>query len=131
MRIPVNKDFLHEYKNEFWKGFTIPELASIVVGLTLDGIIVFLCWKYLHISPSTAVYIGMPALALSIFVGFKKMQDNANLLEYVLAMRDTYQCRELSFCGETTKPKVKYYQMQKKCADGRHKNKKKKGGGGK
>lgn len=128
MQIPVNKDFLHEYKNEFWKGFTLPELISIGIGLSMDGGIVYLCWKYLHMAPNNAVYIGMPAMAPAIFVGFVKIQDNVNVFQYIKAIWETYKCQYLTFCGETTKPKTRCFHMAKNCADCRHNRKMKKGG---
>lgn len=114
MQIKVNKDFLHEYKNEFWKGFTIPELVSIAVGLGCDGVIVYIAWKYFQIAPDNAVYLGMPAMVPALVVGFVKFQDNANLIDYAKAIYDTYKCKELSFSGETKRPRGHFFYMYHK-----------------
>lgn len=111
MQIKVNKDFLHEYKNELWKGFTLPEIASMAIGLSCDGLVVFLCWKFFHMSPANAVYLGMPGMIPALFIGFVRFQDNANLLEYAKAMYDTYQCRALHFCGERLRKSRRTFQM--------------------
>lgn len=33
MKINTNKDFLKEYKNDFWKGFSATDIVHIAVGI--------------------------------------------------------------------------------------------------
>lgn len=118
MQIKMNKDFLHEYKNVIWKGFSLPELAGISIGLACDGLVIYVCAKYFHIPPDTAVYIGMPAMIPPAFVGMYKVQGYMNLLAYAREIYDTYQCKELSFKGETKSPRGHFFYMNKEITKG-------------
>ena len=103
MKLKLNKDFLHEYKNDAWKGFSIPEIVSICIALACNLGCTFLLWKYLHIAPDKAVYLGIPVMIPPLAIGFVKIQDNLTVIAYAKAIYDTYQCRELSFAVSSLK----------------------------
>ena len=60
MRVTINKDFLTEYKDDFWKGFSASETLAIVGGMSTGVFISVL----LHIT------IGIPVSALAYLVPF-------------------------------------------------------------
>lgn len=124
MKLKLNKDFLHEYKNDAWKGFSIPEIISISVALACNLGCTYILWKYAHIAPDKAVYLGIPVMVPALAMGFVKFQDNLTIIEYAKAIYDTYQCRELSFAGETYQ-KRRIFTMHhfEESVDSRHKGK--------
>ena len=40
MKININKDFLKEYKNDFWKGFSMTDIVHIAEGFICAGAVV-------------------------------------------------------------------------------------------
>ena len=40
MKININKDFLKEYKNDFWKGFSMTDIVHIAEGFLCAGAVV-------------------------------------------------------------------------------------------
>lgn len=124
MKLKLNKDFLHEYKNDAWKGFSVPEIVSICIALACNLGCTYLLWKYLHIAPDKAVYLGIPVMIPPLAIGFVKIQDNLTVIAYAKAIYDTYQCRELSFAGEQfEKRRIFFMQHCEERADRRHKRK--------
>ena len=74
MQIKINKDFLTEYKDDAWKGFTAQEILSIVTGAGVAFVVIVLLYLFAGISPAAAVYIGVPIAAPVIFSGFYRYQ---------------------------------------------------------
>lgn len=74
MNITINKDFLTEYKDDFWKGFTFGECVSIATGAAIGIGGAAAVHLYTGISLDTAVYIGVPMAAPVVFLGFYKYQ---------------------------------------------------------
>lgn len=105
MQIKVNKDFLTEYKDEFWKGFSVPEVISIVLALSCVAGVIFVLYKEFGISPANAVYFGVPAALPVLAVGFYKYQGYMPLPKLIREIYFTCQCRELVFgAGERKEP---------------------------
>lgn len=105
MQIKVNKDFLTEYKDEFWKGFSLPEVISIAVGCGCAAGVIFVVYKLFGISPANAVYFGVPAALPALAVGFYKYQGYMPLPELIQEICLTYKCKELVFgAGERKEP---------------------------
>lgn len=115
MRIKVNKDFLTEYKDEFWKGFSVPEVISLVLGVTAMGAVAFLVYYFLGISPDTAIYFGLPAAVPFLAVGFVKYQTYLPLTQLAVEMIYTWHCRQLPFAaGEKKRPSGHFFYMQRR-----------------
>ena len=76
MAIRNNKDFLKEYKDDAWKGFSTRELlcmiGAAVTGITVDALLHF----YAGISLATGVYISLPMAVPFILFGFYKYQGH-------------------------------------------------------
>ena len=76
MEIQNNKDFLKEYKDDAWKGFSTRELLCIIgaaaTGITVDALLHF----YAGISLATGVYIALPLAIPFILIGFYKYQGH-------------------------------------------------------
>ncbi len=74
MAIRNNKDFLKEYKDDAWKGFSTRELLCIIgaaaIGITVDVLLHY----YAGVSLAAGVYIALPIAAPLILVGFYKYQ---------------------------------------------------------
>ena len=74
MAIRNNKDFLKEYKDDAWKGFSTRELLCIVgaaaIAITVDVLLHF----FAGISLATGVYIALPLAVPLILIGFYKYQ---------------------------------------------------------
>ena len=76
MAIRNNKDFLKEYKDDAWKGFSTRELLCMIgaaaTGITVDALLHF----YAGISLATGVYIALPMAVPFILFGFYKYQGH-------------------------------------------------------
>ena len=74
MAIRNNKDFLKEYKDDAWKGFSTRELLCIIgaaaIGITVDSLLHY----YAGVSLAMGVYIALPLAVPLILVGFYKYQ---------------------------------------------------------
>jgi len=74
MAIRNNKDFLKEYKDDAWKGFSTRELLCIIgaaaIGITVDALLHF----YAGVSLAMGVYVALPLAVPLILIGFYKYQ---------------------------------------------------------
>jgi len=79
MAIRNNKDFLKEYKDDAWKGFSTRELLCIIgaaaTGITVDALLHY----FAGISLATGVYIALPLAVPFILIGFYKYQGHLTL----------------------------------------------------
>ena len=74
MTVDINKDFLTEYKDDFWKGFSGSEVCALALGAGVGLAVTALVVRYTGMNPSDAVYIGIPAAVPFILLGFYKYQ---------------------------------------------------------
>ena len=96
MKIEINKDFGSEYKDEFWKGFSGGETACILIAAGVAvGVVAFCHFKF-HISPGTAVYLGVPAAIPILVFGFFRYQGNSSIITLVRNIYETWQMRRLT-----------------------------------
>lgn len=115
MQIKVNKDFLTEYKDEFWKGFSISEIISIVLALGCVAGITYILYTKFGISPDNAVYLGVPAALPILAVGFYKYQGYMSLPKLIREICFTYRCKELVFgAGERKEPSGHFFFMKRR-----------------
>ena len=97
MNIEINKDFLTEYKDEFWKGFSAKEVFTIVcAGAVAAGVVVLLHIKF-GIRPSEAVYAAIPFTIPILLAGFYKYQGYLTFRKLIGEIRYSRRCRELHF----------------------------------
>lgn len=82
MKININKSIERTYKNEIWKGFTLKEVGCAIGALSAIGLIAFLSYRFLHLSFSIGVYIGIPFAFPFVLLGFKKF-SGMTLLNYL------------------------------------------------
>lgn len=75
MNLTINKDFLEEYKDDAWKGFSLKEIGAIIVGGLIGAGVTALLFFYAHMSPATAVYIAVPCAVPAIACGFYRYQN--------------------------------------------------------
>ena len=90
MKVNINKDFLTEYKDDVWKGFSMKELITLIVAAFVAGCVVCLLHFKFGIEPATAVYGGVPAAIPVILFGFFKYQGYLNPVDFI---------REIIFTG--------------------------------
>ena len=74
MSIPINKDLEKEYRNEFFKGFTLKEIGHVALGLAVMGAVTALVWSRTGLSPAICIYIGLPFGIVPMYFGFKTFQ---------------------------------------------------------
>ena len=93
------------YKDEVWKGFDMAEIISIIFALGCIAGVVFVLYKKFGISPSSAVYIGVPVSFPILVAGFYKYQGYMTLSKLIQEIYWTHECKELVFsAGERKEP---------------------------
>lgn len=115
MKIKANKDFLTEYKDDFWKGFSFKELIYFgIAGVVAFGIILGLFFGF-GVNPATAVYIAIPAVAPIIFFEFYKYQGYLPVRQLCKELIFGWHTRKLSYhCMEQENERKKVFCMYKK-----------------
>ena len=69
LKIDINKDFLKEYKDNFFKGFSVSEVIHLVAALGVAALIMFVAVRYFRIDIVAAVYISVPFVIPIVFSG--------------------------------------------------------------
>lgn len=103
MNIKINRDFLTEYKNIFWKGFTLSELVYIGAGCVCGAAVAGLLHFKFNMEITLAIYAGMPAAFPVIIPGFYRYQGYMPLWELLSEIINTYKCRTLHFSSSEEK----------------------------
>ena len=112
MNITINKDFLTEYKDDFWKGFTFQECVSIAVGAAIGIGGAAAVHFYTGIAVDTAVYIGVPMAAPVVFLGFYKYQGYLQPIRFLNEVFITMRMKSLHY--ETGGlPERRYFEMER------------------
>lgn len=75
MRLVINKDFVKEYTNDVWRGFTLRQLISLLCGLGVMLGCMYVLNKWTGIPAATCVYIAVPAAVPVLLLGFWTYQD--------------------------------------------------------
>lgn len=115
LKIDINKDFLKEYKDNFFKGFSVSEVIHLVAALGVAALIMFAAVRYLHIDIVAAVYISVPFVIPIVFSGIYKYQDYLKPKDYMLERQYTLASESLHY--ETEEADVtKYFTMYHKPA---------------
>lgn len=97
MKININKDFITEYKNDFWKGFSLTEVIYIAEGFAVGAAVIAVMFFAFNIPVATAVYMAVPFAAPVIFRGFYKYQGYMRISELIKEMMYTGGMKELVF----------------------------------
>lgn len=97
MNITINKDFLTEYKDDFWKGFTFPECVSIAAGAAVGIGGAAAVHFYTGLAVDTAVYIGVPMAAPIVFLGFYKYQGYMKPIRFLKEVYVTMKQKQLHY----------------------------------
>ena len=74
LKIDINKDFLKEYKNDFYKGFSVTDIVHILAGLSVSAVVMLITVMLFHIDVVFAVYVSVPFAAPLILAGIYKYQ---------------------------------------------------------
>lgn len=120
MIVDINKDFLTEYKDDFWKGFSAPEVACIALGSAVGIAVTALVVYYTGMRPSDAVYIGIPAAAPIIFLGFYKYQGYLSPVGLLKEIAFTQRTRHMHFeSAETDYACIRTFSMERPSDKGR------------
>lgn len=110
MKLVINKDFTKEYKNDAWRGFTLPELLSIICGLGIMALCMYVLNKWTGIPLATCVYASVPAAAPVVAMGFFKYQD-MNVLRLFLEILYSKKTARLA-CAVGEYPGGTVFRMQ-------------------
>ncbi len=97
MIVDINKDFLTEYKDDLWKGFSGRELGTIIVAGGVAAGIVALISNLSGMKPSDAVYIALPAAFPILLLGFFRYQGYLSPIELLKEIVFTQRTRHLHF----------------------------------
>ena len=104
MKINVNKDFLKEYKNDFWKGFSATDIVHITEGFMCAGAVVAVLVLGFKIPLTIAIYCAVPVAAPGIFIGFYKYQGYLSVKELVKEYMYTSKTKRLAYESEEIEP---------------------------
>lgn len=85
MKLPINKDFDKEYKDDFMKGFSMREVFFLALAIATVGIIFFLLYQFLDLSTDILIYISLPFGFLVASPGFWRSKSGLSLWEYIKA----------------------------------------------
>ena len=110
LKIDINKDFLKEYKDNFFKGFSVSEVIHLVAALGVAALIMFVVVRYLHIDIVAAVYISVPFVIPIVFSGIYKYQDYLKPKDYMLERQYTLVSGSLHY-GTEEADVIKYFTM--------------------
>ena len=127
MVIRINKDFLTEYKDDFWKGFNFRECVCIAIGGAFGVGGAYLVHQITGLEPATAVYFGVPLAMPAIIYGFYKYQGYMEPKRLLQEMMYTSNCRQLSYQTENHAG-CRVFEMRKKNESVRGNHQKKEGG---
>lgn len=97
MVIKINKDFLTEYKDDFWKGFEFKECVCLLIGGACGVAGAYAVHKLTGLDASTAVYFGVPLSFPAILYGFYKYQGYMEVKRLLSEIIYTKHCKNLSF----------------------------------
>jgi hypothetical protein len=97
MTIRINKDFLEEYPDDVWKGFSSKETLTIAVAGIIGAAITVVLFLKFHITASMAVYVAIPTIIPILFLGFFKSQGYLPLKELIQEILFSYDCKNIFF----------------------------------
>lgn len=100
MNVPINKDFITEYKNDVWKGFTFDELKYIFGGVVVIAVAWSILFFFVGIAATTAIYISLPCGMPVVIAGFFKYQGYLKLPDLIKEMSFTKRTELLIYEGE-------------------------------
>lgn len=115
LKIDINKDFLKEYKDNFFKGFSVSEVIHLVAALGVAALIMFVAVRYFRIDIVAAVYISVPFVIPIVFSGIYKYQDYLKPTDYMLERQYTLASERLHYETEEADG-TKYFTMYHKPA---------------
>ena len=118
MKIRVNKDFLREYKDDAWKGFSGKEVASLLLAVGAAIAFVFLLHIGFGVSPAVAVYFSVPAASPIILFGFYRYQGYLPPVRLLQEIFYTYGTKELPYAAEESTGRIRFFQIQKEGGKG-------------
>ena len=112
MQIKVNKDFLTEYKNDLWKGFSGKEILALGVAFVFGGGTAIGIHYLTGLYIGTAIYVALPASSPILLFGFKKYQDYLSIPHLLQEMWYTYKTRILTYTSDEMVNYGKKYHMR-------------------
>lgn len=97
MNIQINKDFLTEYKNDFWKGFSFTELVYVGTGFAIGAVATAIVHFAFNVPVNNAIYLAVPFAMPSTIMGFFKYQGYMPVKRLISEIRYTNACSELNY----------------------------------
>lgn len=83
MQIPINKDFEKDYKDNLWKGFSMPESISILAALLCCLTVLAILYLKFGIPLDVAPYCSIPFAVPPLAAGFWKSKSGLSLKQYL------------------------------------------------
>lgn len=118
MKIRVNKDFLREYKDDAWKGFSGKEVASLLLAAGTAIAFVFLLHSGFGVSSAVTVYFSVPVASPIILLGFYRYQGYLSPVRLLQEIFYTYGTKELPYAAEESTGRIRFFQVQKRGGKG-------------
>lgn len=113
MNIKINKDFLTEYRNDFWKGFTVHELVYVGIGGLCGAATAALLYFKFHLEVTLSIYTGVPVAFPIILFGFYKYQGYMPVKQLLKEMLYTYMSSEISYSSTEEKHAARVFFMRR------------------
>ena len=97
MKIRINKDFLRDYKDDFWKGFSGREILCLAAAAGTAVLLILLLYFKAGVPPSLAVYLSIPAVFPVVLAGFYRYQGNLSPFRLLQEIVYTWATGQLTF----------------------------------
>ena len=113
LTIPVNPDFLREYKTDVWKGLSLRELSGFIAGVLASGILFAVFWRGFRIPPRPAVFLSLPFMVPAVFWGFFYYQGYLTAGQLFRAMLFRRKTHVLTYATYEYVPSGKIFSMKR------------------
>lgn len=115
MNIPLNKDIEVAYKDEFVKGFSLPEVCCIAVaGAVMIGV-GFLVHRITSLAPDVCVYVGIGCGLPILYFGFRKFYG-MTFAQYVKEIIYEQKTKDLCYEAGENKTELMVFSIKKEGA---------------
>lgn len=115
MNIPLNKDIEVAYKDEFAKGFTLPEVCCIGVAAAVMLGVGFLVHRITSLAPDICVYVGIGCGLPILYLGFRKF-SGMSFAKYLDEIIYEHKTKDLCYEAEENTTELMVFAIKKEGA---------------
>ena len=107
MKLITNKDFIKEYKDDAWRGFSLKECISIAGAFGTAVVCMYFLHKFTDIPVDVCVYLAVPLAAPILGIGFYRYQEMGPL-QLLKEMNYSRKTAELAFEAEEVREQKRF-----------------------